>query len=85
MTDGLGSVSYGYDSLSRMTSETRTFNGVGSYSLGYLYNLANELTSITGPSQFGSVWTVVMTRIFITPTRTTRTSGMDSVTMRRGI
>ena len=56
MTDGLGSASYGYDSLSRMTSETRTFSGVGSYALGYTYNFANELMSITGPSQFGSVW-----------------------------
>src|SRR2546422_4135600 len=46
MNDGLGSMSYGYDSLSRMTSETRTFTNVGSYSLGYSYNLANELTGV---------------------------------------
>ncbi|MDQ2973924.1 MAG: RHS repeat protein, partial [Acidobacteriota bacterium] len=32
-----------------MTSETRTFNGVGSYSLSYGYNLAGELTSVTNP------------------------------------
>src|SRR5438309_1476180 len=30
MSDGLGSVSYGYDQLSRLTSETRTFGGLGS-------------------------------------------------------
>jgi RHS repeat-associated protein len=47
MTDGLGSASYGYDSLSRMTSETRTFTGVGSYSLYYGYNYANELTDMS--------------------------------------
>ncbi|HKF93322.1 MAG TPA: hypothetical protein VKB96_01725, partial [Gammaproteobacteria bacterium] len=47
MTDGLGSVSYAYDQLSRLTSETRTFAGVGSYALSYAYNLGNELTSIT--------------------------------------
>ncbi|HEX6717902.1 MAG TPA: RHS repeat-associated core domain-containing protein, partial [Pyrinomonadaceae bacterium] len=49
MTDGLGSVSYNYDQLSRLTSETRMFNGVGSLALNYAYNLANELTSITNP------------------------------------
>jgi len=49
MTDGLGSQSYSYDQLSRMTSETRTFNGLGSYAIGYQYNFANQLTSITDP------------------------------------
>ena len=47
MTDGLGSVSYAYNTLSRMTSETRTFTGVGSYTLSYDYNLAGQLKSIT--------------------------------------
>ncbi|HKV35652.1 MAG TPA: S8 family serine peptidase [Pyrinomonadaceae bacterium] len=47
MTDGLGSVSYVYDQLSRLTSETRSFTGVGSYALTYSYNLGGELTSIT--------------------------------------
>jgi YD repeat-containing protein len=47
MTDGLGSTSYAYDQLSRMTSETRTFTGVGSYTLSYGYNLSGELTSFT--------------------------------------
>jgi len=50
MTDGLGSMSYVYDQLSRLAYETRTFTGVGSYTLSYAYNLANELTSITNPS-----------------------------------
>jgi RHS repeat-associated protein len=49
MTDGLGSVSYGYDQLSRLTSETRMFTGVGSFALNYAYNLAGQLTSTTNP------------------------------------
>jgi RHS repeat-associated protein len=49
MNDGLGSVSYGYDQLSRLTSETRGFNGVGSFTLRYGYNLSGELTSVTNP------------------------------------
>ena len=49
MTDGLGSVSYAYDQLSQLTSETRTFNGVGSFTLSYGYNLSGELTSMTNP------------------------------------
>jgi RHS repeat-associated protein len=49
MTDGLGSMSYSYDQLSRLTSETRTFTGVGSFALTYAYNLGNEVTSITNP------------------------------------
>ncbi|PYS77400.1 MAG: hypothetical protein DMF70_16680, partial [Acidobacteria bacterium] len=50
MTDGLGSASYVYNTLSQMTSETRTFNGVGSFTLTYgSYNLAGELTSMTNP------------------------------------
>jgi YD repeat-containing protein len=56
MSDGLGSVSYQYDQLSRMTSETRTFadpgnaiNGV-TKTISYDYNFANELKSITDPA-----------------------------------
>jgi len=51
MTDGLGSVSYQYDQLSRMTSEARTFSDPddlsvnGTTSLAYAYNLA---TSVMG-------------------------------------
>jgi Tol biopolymer transport system component len=50
MTDGLGGASYNFDSLSRLTSETRTFSGIGSYTLSYDYNYANELTRITDPT-----------------------------------
>ncbi|MGI8734512.1 MAG: hypothetical protein ACR2LM_14560 [Pyrinomonadaceae bacterium] len=47
MTDGLGSVTYSYNTLSQLTSEARTFTGVGTFNLSYLYNLGGELTSIT--------------------------------------
>jgi YD repeat-containing protein len=51
MTDGSGSVTYQYDQLSRLTSETRQFTGLtGSYPLSYSYNLGGELTSITDPT-----------------------------------
>jgi len=49
MTDGLGSISYAYNTLSQLTSETRTFTGLGSYALSYAYNLGGELTNITNP------------------------------------
>jgi RHS repeat-associated protein len=49
MTDGLGSMSYGYDQLSRLTSESRIFSNFGTYALTYAYNLAGEVTSITNP------------------------------------
>jgi RHS repeat-associated protein len=50
MNDGLGSVSYVYNTLSQLTSETRTFTGVtGSFALSYDYNLGGELKSITNP------------------------------------
>ena len=50
MTDALGSMSYTYDQLSRLTSETRNFTGVGSYTLTYGgYNLGGQLTSFTNP------------------------------------
>jgi YD repeat-containing protein len=56
MTDGLGVVTYQYDQLSRLLSESRTFsdptntaiNGV-SRMLSYTYNLAGALTSLTDP------------------------------------
>ncbi len=48
MNDGLGSATYVYNTLSQMTSETRTFNGVG-YNLSYSYNLGGQLTNITNP------------------------------------
>ena len=49
MTDGLGTVNYQYDQLSRLVSETRGFTGVGNYTIGYQYNLANDLKSLTDP------------------------------------
>lgn len=49
MTDGLGSVSYSYNTLSQLTSETRTFTGLGSFALNYTYNVSGELKSITNP------------------------------------
>ena len=50
MNDGLGSVSYAYNTLSQLTSETRTFTGLaGSFTLNYGYNLSGQLNSITNP------------------------------------
>ena len=49
MSDGLGLVSYNYNNLAQLTSETRSFNTLGSYTLSYGYNLAGELNSITNP------------------------------------
>jgi len=49
MTDGLGSVSYVYNTLSQLTSEARTFTGLSPKTISYSYNLAGELTSITNP------------------------------------
>jgi len=48
MSDGMGSMSYNYNSLAQLTSETRNFD-VGAYTLSYSYNLAGELASITNP------------------------------------
>ena len=54
MNDGTGSLTYSYDSLSRMQSETRQFLGptapLGSFTLSYQYNLAGELKKITDPT-----------------------------------
>ena len=48
MNDGQGQTNYGYDTLSRLTSETRTFNGLsGSWQLTYTHNLVGQLTSYT--------------------------------------
>ena len=47
MTDGLGSLSYSYDQLSRLISETRTFNGLGAYTLSYQYNVGGAVTQVT--------------------------------------
>jgi RHS repeat-associated protein len=54
MNDGLGSMSYVYNTLSQLTSETRIFNDFpgSSYTLSYGYNLSGELNSIT--NQWGA-------------------------------
>jgi RHS repeat-associated protein len=46
MTDGFGRVDYSYDTMSRLSSETRTFSGLGTYVFSYLYNLSGELTAM---------------------------------------
>ncbi|HEV2705405.1 MAG TPA: hypothetical protein VGV59_05745, partial [Pyrinomonadaceae bacterium] len=57
MVDGFGTVNYQYDTLSRLTSETRTFSDPANSSingqaktLSYTYNLAGGLKSITDPT-----------------------------------
>ena len=50
MTDGLGSKSYTYDQLSRLSAETRTFTNVGTFTLTYDYNLTGQLKKITDAS-----------------------------------
>ena len=48
MSDSSGSTTYQYDQLSHLTSETRTFSGLGgSYTLGYDYHIGGQLKSIT--------------------------------------
>jgi len=50
MSDDTGATSYHYDSLSRMSSESRTFTGYsGTYTLNYSHNLANALTVLSIP------------------------------------
>jgi hypothetical protein len=51
MYDGRGSVNYNYDTLSRMTSETRHFNDITSmdFTISYDYNLVGQLKSVTDP------------------------------------
>ncbi|MGH9820165.1 MAG: hypothetical protein ACRD43_08335 [Pyrinomonadaceae bacterium] len=51
MTDGTGSTSYSYDSLSKMTSEAKSFSDLtGSLTIGYEYTLAGQLKKITDPA-----------------------------------
>ena len=53
MTDGQGSTTYNYDSLSRLREERRTFAGLNNntvYGIGYDYSLAGQLKSVTYPS-----------------------------------
>jgi len=53
MSDGAGNVSYGYDSLGRMTSESRQFTmsdaPSGSFTVNYNYGLAGQLKMVKDP------------------------------------
>ena len=50
MSSSESTVTYAYDTASRLTSETRTFNGLaGSFILNYVYNQLGQLTEITRP------------------------------------
>jgi YD repeat-containing protein len=49
MTDGVGSETYIYDPLGRVTQLSKVISGV-TYPIRYGYNLASELLSITYPS-----------------------------------
>ncbi|HKP84132.1 MAG TPA: hypothetical protein VJT69_19095 [Pyrinomonadaceae bacterium] len=60
MSDGMGTVSYQYNQLSRLTSESRTFNDPANTAINgvvrtisYDYNPAGQISSITNP--FGAV------------------------------
>jgi RHS repeat-associated protein len=49
MTDGVGSETYAYNNLGEMT-QLQKIIGTTTYTTGYAYNLAGELSSITYPS-----------------------------------
>lgn len=53
MNDGPGAVTYEYDSLGRLTSESRTFDQSGdpsgSFAISYEYNLAGQIKKVTDP------------------------------------
>ena len=49
MTDGVGSETYSYDVLGEVTQVQKVMSGT-TYTTGYGYNLAGELSSITYPS-----------------------------------
>ena len=52
MTDGSGTVSYQYDQLSRLLTETRGFTGVGNYTISYQYNPRERLEEHYRPAEF---------------------------------
>jgi RHS repeat-associated protein len=49
ITDGLGTTTYSYDNLARATQAQHVING-STYTIGYQYNLAGDVTSLTYPS-----------------------------------
>ncbi len=49
MTDGVGSETYSYDALGRVSQVQKVITGT-TYTTGYAYDLAGELTAITYPS-----------------------------------
>jgi YD repeat-containing protein len=52
MDDGPGQVTYNYDTLSRITNETRTLDSLPgqSFQLQYEYNLSGQVTKLTDPT-----------------------------------
>jgi YD repeat-containing protein len=50
MTDGFGGKTYSYNQLSQLTSETRSFTNVGTFTLSYDYSLGGQLRKITDPT-----------------------------------
>jgi hypothetical protein len=53
MTDGLGSISYTYDTASRLTSESRTFSAItghAPFQLSYEYTPSGALKKLTDPA-----------------------------------
>lgn len=55
MADGMGTVDYHYDQLSRLTSEDRYLTSLNqTFTLSYGYNLADQMTTLSEPAQFGS-------------------------------
>jgi len=50
ITDGSGSETFSYDLLGRTTQDQQVISG-STYTIGYQYNLASRITSITYPSQ----------------------------------
>jgi RHS repeat-associated protein len=49
LTDGLGTTTYTYDNLARTTQAQYVISG-STYTVGYQYNLAGEVTTLTYPS-----------------------------------
>jgi RHS repeat-associated protein len=51
MSDSVGSVTYTFDTMDRLTQESRTLTGVsGTFSTSYGYNIKGDLTQMTYPS-----------------------------------